>query len=165
MCLAIDSRHHTGFIESTMRAVVQRVKNATVTVAGEVVGAIDAGLLIYLAVGQQDTDETLDWMVRKVSQLRIFEDAAGKMNGSLLDDPGLGALVVSQFTLYGDMRKGSRPSFNDAAEPEKARNDYQQFIEALSVALKRPVACGRFAADMQVASVNDGPVTILLSRD
>ncbi len=148
-----------------MRAVVQRVKNATVTVAGEIVGTIDTGLLIYLAVGQQDTDETLKWMVRKVSQLRVFEDAHGKMNHSLLDDPVLGALVISQFTLYGDIRKGSRPSFNDAADSGKADSDYQQFIKTLSVALQRPVASGRFAADMQVASINDGPVTILLSRD
>jgi D-tyrosyl-tRNA(Tyr) deacylase len=148
-----------------MKAVVQRVQRAMVTVADEVVGAITPGLLIYLAVGRGDEKETLAWMVRKVCQLRVFEDADGKMNRSLLDDPALGVLVVSQFTLYGDMRKGSRPSFNEAAAPEKARDYYEQFIKALADTLQRPVASGRFAADMQVDAVNDGPVTILLSRD
>jgi D-aminoacyl-tRNA deacylase len=148
-----------------MRAVIQRVSRATVSVEGEIVGKIGAGLLVYLAIGHDDNRETLDWMVRKVSQLRVFEDAAGKMNRSLLEDPELDAMVISQFTLYGDMRKGSRPSFNDAAEPQKARADYQQFIESLSAVIDRPVASGQFAADMQVDAINDGPVTILLLRE
>ena len=150
-----------------MRAVVQRVKSASVTVDGEVTGEIGAGLLVLLGVARDDADEDGKWLAAKIPTLRVFEDDEGKMNRSLADIGG-GLLVVSQFTLLGSVRKGTRPSFNDAAPPDVARELYEKFVAHCATALGRPVATGRFAAMMDVALVNDGPVTLILdtrSRD
>lgn len=144
-----------------MRAVVQRVGSARVTVAGETIGEINAGLLILLGVAQGDTAEDGAWLAQKLAALRIFEDDAGKMNRSLVDSGG-GALVVSQFTLLASTRKGNRPSFNDAAAPAVAIPLYEQFVAQLTAGLGRPVATGRFGAMMAVTLVNDGPVTLVL---
>jgi D-tyrosyl-tRNA(Tyr) deacylase len=143
-----------------MRAVLQRVKNASVTVDGRVTGEIGPGLLVLLGVGHGDTEKDVDWMTDKVSGLRIFEDEAGKMNRSLLDT-SKALLAVSQFTLYADTRKGRRPSFTDAAPPDEAKRLYALYCER-SRGLGLTVAEGVFAADMKVALLNDGPVTIVL---
>ncbi|MCB9762218.1 MAG: D-tyrosyl-tRNA(Tyr) deacylase [Alphaproteobacteria bacterium] len=143
-----------------MRAVVQRVREASVSVDGEVVGRCGRGLLILLAVASGDDEAAAGWMARKLAGLRIFPDDAGKMNLGLTDVSGE-ALVVSQFTLYGDCRKGRRPSFVGSAPPELADPLYQRFC-ALLGALGVPVQRGVFAADMQVSLVNDGPVTLIV---
>ena len=143
-----------------MRAVVQRVKSASVTVDGEQVSEIGKGLLIFLGVAQEDTTGDIDYLANKVANLRIFEDDEGRMNRSLLEIGGE-ALVVSQFTLYGDCRKGRRPSFITAAQPEQADTLYQAFMEALA-GLGVSVKAGVFQAMMDVELINDGPVTILL---
>jgi D-tyrosyl-tRNA(Tyr) deacylase len=143
-----------------MRAVVQRVSQASVTVEGKEVSRMGAGLLVLLGVGQGDAETDVEWMAQKLSGLRIFEDDQGKMNRSVLDIRG-SLLLVSQFTLYADTRKGKRPSFLDAAQPELALRLYQQCAERLR-ALGLTVGEGVFGAHMQVALVNDGPVTILL---
>src|SRR3954471_217998 len=146
-----------------MRAVVQRVTRAKVTVGDRVTGEIGAGLLVLLGAGQGDTAADLGYIVDKIANLRIFADAAGKMNRSVLDVGG-GVLVVSQFTLYGDTRKGRRPSFTGAAPPALAEPLYERFAaERRAVGL--PVATGRFGADMQVELVNDGPVTFVLDTE
>ena len=144
-----------------MRAVIQRVSRASVTVAGEVTGEINLGLLVLLGVGQGDTEADAQWLAEKIVALRIFEDADGKMNRSVVDVAG-GLLVVSQFTLFASTRKGTRPSFNDAAKPDLAIPLYEAFNRFASAALGRPVATGRFAALMDVALVNSGPVTIVI---
>jgi D-aminoacyl-tRNA deacylase len=144
-----------------MRAVVQRVTHASVTVEGTRVGAIEAGLLVLLGAGHGDGPEDLAYIVDKIVNLRIFADEAGKMNRSVLDCGG-GVLVVSQFTLYGDARRGRRPAFTDALEPVAARALYEQSLEALRRAGVGRVEAGVFAADMKVELLNDGPVTILL---
>lgn len=147
-----------------MRAVLQRVKEASVTVDGQVVGAIGPGLLVLLGVGKGDTEADVDFMVDKVPGLRIFEDDAGKMNRALVDG-SKALLAVSQFTLFADTKKGRRPSFIDAMPPDEAKRLYALFCERCRAA-GLTVAEGVFAADMKVALVNDGPVTILLdSRD
>jgi D-tyrosyl-tRNA(Tyr) deacylase len=146
-----------------MRAVVQRVSRARVTVDGSVTGEIAMGLLILLGVGRDDTSAVAASMAEKISNLRIFEDEAGKMNRSLLDVKG-SALVVSQFTLYGDARGQRRPSFVAAAPTEQAKNVYGEFAEALR-RLGVTVATGVFGAMMSVELVNEGPVTILLDSD
>lgn len=146
-----------------MRAVIQRVKSASVKVDGELVSEIGVGLLIFLGIAHDDTETELEYIVNKVANLRIFEDADGKMNCSLLDISG-SALVVSQFTLYGDCRKGRRPSFIGAARPDVANTLYEQFISTLSQ-LDIPTQGGTFQAMMDVELVNDGPVTILLDSD
>lgn len=143
-----------------MRAVIQRVRECSVTVEERTVGTIGEGLLIYLGIGGNDTDRDLAYMADKAAHLRIFPDGAGRMNLSLLDHGGE-ALVVSQFTLYGDAREGRRPSYSGAAEPETAQRMYLGFVEALRAKGLR-VATGEFAASMEVAYVNWGPVTILL---
>jgi len=143
-----------------MRAVVQRVASASVTVDGKLISEIGKGLLIFHGVAQEDTSADLDYLTNKVANLRVFEDDEGRMNRSLLEIGGE-ALVVSQFTLYGDCRKGRRPSFIDAAPPDKAEEFYQQFIRALSNT-GISVRAGIFQAMMDVELVNDGPVTILL---
>jgi D-tyrosyl-tRNA(Tyr) deacylase len=143
-----------------MRAVIQRVLEGSVTVDGQVVSRMGPGLLVLLGVGHGDTEKDVSWMAEKVANLRIFEDDAGKMNRSLLDGTRE-VIVVSQFTLYGDARKGRRPSFLDAAPPEAANALYQRCCEALR-ALGLTVGTGVFRADMKVALVNDGPVTILI---
>ena len=144
-----------------MRAVVQRCRRATVTVDGAVVGAIDQGLAVLLGAGKGDGADDLAYIVDKVVNLRIFADDAGKMNRSVLDIGG-GVLLISQFTLFGDVRKGRRPAFLDALEPGPAEALYERAVAAVRVAGVAHVATGVFRADMQVELVNDGPVTILL---
>lgn len=143
-----------------MRAVLQRVKEASVTVEGRITGQIGPGLLVLLGVGKGDTEKDLDFMVDKIPALRIFEDDAGKMNLSLMDT-SKALLAVSQFTLFADTKKGRRPSFIDAMEPEEAKRLYAMFCQRCR-ALGLTVQEGVFAADMKVALVNDGPVTICL---
>jgi D-tyrosyl-tRNA(Tyr) deacylase len=146
-----------------MRAVVQRVSRARVTVEGRVTGEIGAGLTILLGIGRNDASVVAISMAEKIAHLRIFEDDEGKMNRSLLDVKG-SALVVSQFTLYGDARGQRRPSFTAAASPDQAKNLYEEFSEALRK-WGVTVATGVFKAMMSVESVNEGPVTILLDSD
>lgn len=143
-----------------MRAVVQRVLEASVTVEGQRVSEIGPGLLVLLGVGKGDTEADVTWMAEKLATLRIFEDAAGKMNLSL-EDTSKQLIVVSQFTLYGNAQKGRRPSFIDAMEPAVAKALYERACELLRQR-GLTVGTGIFAADMKVALVNDGPVTILL---
>lgn len=144
-----------------MRAVVQRVSRASVTVDGTVVGAIEGGVLILLGVTHDDGPDQSRWLANKIAGLRIFEDDDGKMNLSLLD-AGLDALVVSQFTLYGDCRKGRRPSFAKAAHPDLAEPLYERFCVDLSEAGVDVVERGIFGAMMDVELLNDGPVTLIL---
>jgi D-tyrosyl-tRNA(Tyr) deacylase len=143
-----------------MRAVVQRVSEARVEVAGEVVGNIGSGLLVLLGVAREDASADADYLADKIANLRIFNDDAGKMNRSLLDTGGA-MLVVSQFTLYGDTRRGRRPSFVEAAEPARANELYEYFVDRVR-GLSIEVATGVFQAMMRVGLVNDGPVTILV---
>ena len=145
-----------------MRAVVQRVAHANVCVDGEVVGDLpQGGLLILLAVAPEDGEEQVEWLARKLSGLRIFADVDGKMNVGVVE-AGLGALVVSQFTLYGNCRKGRRPSFVGAAHPDLADRLYLRFCEQLKACGVPVVERGRFGADMQVSLLNDGPVTLVV---
>lgn len=144
-----------------MRAVIQRVQHASVTVEGKRVAAIDTGFLILLGIETQDTPEDALWLVRKIAGLRIFDDAEGVMNRSLLDVGG-NALVVSQFTLLASYKKGNRPSYLRAAGHDIAIPLYEHFCEALSQALGKGVERGVFGADMKVDLLNDGPVTILM---
>ncbi|MBO6161532.1 MAG: D-tyrosyl-tRNA(Tyr) deacylase [Bacteroidales bacterium] len=144
-----------------MRVVIQRVSSASVTIDGAVRSAIGPGLLILLGVGHDDGDEDIDYLVRKTTGLRIFDDADGVMNRSILETGG-DALVVSQFTLMASTRKGNRPSYVGAAGHETAVPLYERFCRQLSDALGREVGTGTFGADMQVALVNDGPVTICM---
>jgi D-aminoacyl-tRNA deacylase len=143
-----------------MRAVVQRVSRAHVAVDGEIVGEIGHGLLVFLGVAHADTEADVDYLADKIAGLRVFEDEHGKMN---LDTASIGGgiLVVSQFTLYGDVRRGKRPSFDDAAPPGRARELYEHFVDRIRAA-GLPCQTGRFQEMMEVALVNDGPVTILL---
>jgi D-tyrosyl-tRNA(Tyr) deacylase len=143
-----------------MRACVQRVSTARVVVDGEIVGKIGRGLLVLLGVAAADGDDDLRWLVDKIVGLRIFEDVNGKMNLALADVGGE-LLVVSQFTLLGDCRKGRRPSFIAAAPPERAEQVYEQFVAAARAA-GVPVATGRFRTHMQVELINDGPVTLVI---
>ena len=144
-----------------MRAVVQRVGEASVTIAGDVVGRIGRGLLVLVGVEQGDTTADADWLAGKIAALRIFSDADGKMNLAVREVGGE-ALVVSQFTLLADTARGNRPGFTRAARPEEAVPLYEHFAAALGAAAGRPPQQGVFAADMRVALVNDGPVTILI---
>lgn len=143
-----------------MRAVVQRVSRASVSIEGQVVGEIGRGLLVLLGIAPDDTPEQSRWLADKVVGLRVFADEAGKMNRDVVEIGG-GVLIISQFTLYGDCRKGRRPSFVDAAAPAIAVPLYEAFIEA-SRAQGAPVATGRFGTDMQVELINDGPVTLII---
>ena len=143
-----------------MRAVVQRVSRARVTVDGWTTGEIGIGLLVLLGVGREDGEVDVQYLAEKIAGLRIFEDRDGKMNRSLADIGG-SVLAVSQFTLYGDVRRGKRPSFDAAAPPEHARQLYEKFVESIQAAGLR-CETGRFQAMMQVELVNEGPVTILL---
>ncbi len=143
-----------------MRALVQRVAKAEVTSEGESLGRIGSGLLVFLAVGTEDGPSDLSWMKRKVINLRIFADDEGRMNRSVVQSGGE-ILVVSQFTLYGDCRKGNRPGFSRSAPPEQARNLYERFLDELRVE-GIDVQAGRFQASMQVHLINDGPVTLIL---
>jgi D-aminoacyl-tRNA deacylase len=143
-----------------MRAVVQRVSRAQVTVNGEIVGKIGLGLLVLLGVGRGDTEANATYLAEKIAGLRVFEDAEGKMNRSA-QDVGGSVLAVSQFTLYGDVRRGKRPSFDDAAPPEKARQFYEFFVGQIRAVGLR-CETGRFQEMMKVELVNEGPLTILL---
>ncbi len=144
-----------------MRAVIQRVASASVTIDGAVTGAIDRGLLVLIGVARGDNESDAEWLAGKIAALRIFEDDAGRMNRSVAEAAG-GLLVVSQFTLLASTRKGARPSFNDAAPPDVAIPLYESFLRHATAALGHPVASGRFGALMQVALVNDGPVTLVI---
>ena len=143
-----------------LRAVVQRVSEASVTVNDRVAGSIGRGLLVFLGVGRGDTLREIEWMVEKIINLRVFEREEGKLDESLLDVAG-DLLVVSQFTLYGDCRKGRRPSFSDAMESESARSLFEIFVEKAREKV-RNVQTGVFQAMMQVSLVNDGPVTLII---
>ena len=142
-----------------MRAILQRVKEASVTIEGNSVAKIDVGLLILLGIENEDTQEDIDWLTGKISKLRIFSDPEGHMNLSILDVGG-DALVVSQFTLHANTKKGNRPSFIRAARPEIAIPLYTAFISRLEVVLGKKIQTGKFGAMMDVALINDGPVTI-----
>ena len=144
-----------------MRAVIQRVSSASVTIDGTVKSAIGPGLLVLLGVGHEDEQEDLDWLVKKIAGLRIFNDEEGVMNRSVVDVDGE-ALVVSQFTLMASTKKGNRPSYIGAAGHDKAIPMYEAFCTAFSAAIGKPVGTGEFGADMKVALVNDGPVTICI---
>ncbi|MEO1021267.1 MAG: D-aminoacyl-tRNA deacylase [Bacteroidota bacterium] len=146
-----------------MKAIIQRVHHASVTVEDKVVGIIDRGLLIFVGIHKDDTNEQLTWIAEKILKLRIFEDEEGKMNRSA-EDEGADLLVVSQFTLYGNLKKGTRPSYIEAARPEEAHFMYQNVIEYLRDHSKLKVESGTFGAHMDVQLVNDGPVTIILER-
>ena len=146
---------------TAMRVVIQRVSSASVTIGGNERSAIGQGLLVLLGIGPEDGPEDIDWLVRKVAGLRIFDDEAGVMNRSVVENGGE-ALVVSQFTLMASTKKGNRPSYIGAAGHELAIPLYESFCKALSDAIGRPVGTGEFGANMQVALVNDGPVTICI---
>lgn len=144
-----------------MRAVIQRVASAAVSAGGEESGRIGPGLLVLVGIARDDTAEDGAWLAQKIVKLRIFPDGDGQMNRAVIEAGGE-ILVVSQFTLHASVRKGSRPSYNDAAKPEQAVPLYEDFVRQLQAAMGRPVATGRFGALMQVSLVNDGPVTILI---
>ena len=147
-----------------MKAVIQRVKYASVKVDGEIIGAIDNGFLVFLGVSETDTKEDAEILARKTASLRIFQDDEGKMNKSLLD-LSYGALVISQFTLLADTKKGNRPSFIHAAKPELAIPLYELFVDELKKTGVTEVAHGEFGADMKVELLNDGPVTIIYDTE
>ena len=146
-----------------MRAVVQRVSQASVSIRGETVGSIGPGLVVLLGIHNEDTEQEIKWMTDKIVHLRIFEDESGKMNRSLVDI-GKEMLIVSQFTLYGDCRKGRRPGYSSAAPPEKAEPMYRKFIELVKKH-KINTATGQFQEMMEVSITNSGPVTLLLDSD
>lgn len=142
-----------------MRVVIQRVSSASVTVNGDITGSIEKGLLLFAGIEDADTDEDIAWLSNKITRLRVFDDEAGVMNRDVLEAGG-SILLVSQFTLHAATKKGNRPSYIRAAKPEVAIPLYEQFTRQLSADLGKPVATGIFGADMKVALVNDGPVTI-----
>ncbi|NNE47088.1 MAG: D-tyrosyl-tRNA(Tyr) deacylase [Rhodothermales bacterium] len=146
-----------------MIALVQRVHRASVTIDGRVVGRIGQGALVLLGVHRDDSTGEVDWLARKCAALRIFSDEDAKMNRSIVDIDGE-ALVVSQFTLYGNVERGNRPSFVESAPPEVATPLYEKFVERLSELINRPVETGQFGAMMDVELINDGPVTISIER-
>ncbi|WP_428235657.1 D-aminoacyl-tRNA deacylase [Gracilimonas sp.] len=146
-----------------MKAVIQRVKSSSVMVDNEITGAMDQGLLVLLGIHEDDTDEQLEWMCNKIAKLRIFEDEEGKMNLSV-QDVGGGILVVSQFTLYANADKGTRPSFIEAARPEKAEPMYEEMIKWFKTHTDLDIQTGEFGAMMNVKLENDGPVTIILEK-
>jgi len=144
-----------------MRAVIQRVSEASVTVGDTITGQIGLGLLIFLGIEDEDGTDDMEWLARKITKLRIFSDEEGNMNHSVEDVQG-GLLVVSQFTLHASTKKGARPSFIRAARPDIAIPLYEKFIKYMEVTSSRPAATGRFGADMKVRLLNDGPVTITI---
>jgi len=144
-----------------MRAVIQRVSSASVTIEGEVAGRIEAGLLVLLGIEEADTAEDIEWLAAKMVNLRLFVDETGALNRNVLESGG-GILLISQFTLFASTKKGTKPSWHRAAKPAVAIPLYEAMVAELTAALGRPVATGRFGAMMQVALVNDGPVTLLL---
>lgn len=147
-----------------MRILIQRVTSATVTVDGNITGEICGGLLLLVGITHADTEAIEDRMADKIVKLRIFSDAQGLMNKSLLDTGGA-LLAVSQFTLYADAKKGNRPSYTDAARPEQASPAFDRFVAKLATRIGRPVPTGVFGADMKVSLINDGPVTIWLDSE
>lgn len=147
-----------------MRAVIQRVKASSVRVDGEVIGEIGSGINLLLGIKADDTEKDMDYIIQKTVNLRIFEDDEGKMNRSLLDVGGE-LLVVSQFTLYGDCRKGRRPGFSKGGPVEEAQAKYERFLEKLKQEPVAKIATGQFQADMKVSIINDGPVTLLLDSE
>jgi D-aminoacyl-tRNA deacylase len=144
-----------------MRAVIQRVSEASVTIDGRVKSSITHGLLVLLAVEDADTAEDIEWLSGKIARLRVFNDAQGVMNLAVTEVQGQ-VLVVSQFTLFASTRKGNRPAYTRSSKPEIAIPMYERFVQTLGTVLGQPVATGEFGADMQVALVNDGPVTIII---
>lgn len=144
-----------------MRVVIQRVSRAQVSVGGDGVGAIGKGLLLFLGVGRDDTEADADWLVKRIVKIRLFESSPGRMDLALPDIEGE-ALAISQFTLFGSLKKGNRPSFNRAAPPEEAKRLYEYFVDRLSSALARPVPTGEFGAEMEIEAHNHGPVTLLV---
>lgn len=147
-----------------MKLLVQRVSSASVKVESKLTGQIGPGLLVFIGIHENDTETELQWLVRKLIRLRVFEDDEGKMNRSVADTGG-GLLLVSQFTLYGDVRKGTRPSFTSAARPEKGEQLYDAFVARVRSEFGGPVETGVFAAMMQVELVNDGPVTLVIEKE
>ena len=146
-----------------MRVIVQRVSEAKVTVDKEVTGSINQGLLLLVGIHEEDTNDQLQWMCDKILKLRVFSDDIGKMNKSVMDIQG-GILVVSQFTLYGDVKKGTRPSYIEAARPDKAEPMYNQMIDYFKNKSELNIQTGRFGAMMNVHLLNDGPVTLILEK-
>lgn len=147
-----------------MRAVVQKVTRASVAIGGEIISSIENGLLVFLGVGEDDTEEDLNYLIEKIVHLRIFKNSEGKMDLSLLDVSGE-LLCVSQFTLYGDCRKGRRPSFSSAGDPKKAKILYDEFLRVIKSKYSIRVQSGVFQEHMEIEIINDGPVTMLLSSD
>ena len=145
-----------------MRIVIQRVREASVTIDGQVHGAIGQGLMILVGVCDEDTDEDIDYLCRKVVQMRIFDDSEGVMNIPITEVPGSGILVVSQFTLMASTKKGNRPSYIHASKPDFAVPMYEKFVAKLQELFGKKIETGVFGANMQVALVNDGPVTIIM---
>jgi len=144
-----------------MKIVLQRVKKASVSIDGKVKSRIEKGLVLLLGISSEDSEKDIDWLVKKVSQLRVFNDKNDKMNLSVQSVDGE-ILLISQFTLYANIKKGNRPSYIAAARPEIAIPLYELFIKKLELALKKPIQTGLFGADMQVSLINDGPVTIIM---
>ena len=144
-----------------MRTVIQRVQSASVTIDGEIKSAIGKGILIFLGIEDKDSEADIEWLVKKIVNLRIFDDENGVMNRSIIEVNGE-ALVVSQFTLHASTKKGNRPSYIKASKPEKAIPLYNEFCDEMSLALGKTIGTGRFGADMKVGILNDGPVTILI---
>jgi len=144
-----------------MKSVIQRVSKASVTIEGKVVSEIKNGLLILLGIEPADTEEDIEWLSKKIANLRIFNDEKGVMNNSLIDEKG-DAIIVSQFTLHANTKKGNRPSYINAAKPEIAIPLYENFVQQMELELGKKIQTGKFGADMKVALVNDGPVTIII---
>lgn len=144
-----------------MRALIQRVSTAKVVIEGEISGEIGPGLLVLLGITHEDSEKDIDWLIRKITQLRIFSDQDGKMNLSVQDVQG-GLLVISQFTLFADSKKGNRPSYTQSAPPQVAIPLYEKFLNKLGQSFVGKIETGKFGADMKVSLLNDGPVTIML---
>jgi D-tyrosyl-tRNA(Tyr) deacylase len=144
-----------------MRAVIQRVTEASVSIAGQITGAIQRGLLVLVAVEPADTPEDIEWLSGKIVRLRIFNDESGAMNKSVQETGG-DILLISQFTLFASTAKGTRPSFSKSAKPEVAIPLYERFVKRLELDLEKPIQTGEFGADMKVSLLNDGPVTIII---
>jgi D-tyrosyl-tRNA(Tyr) deacylase len=144
-----------------MRVVIQRVKEASVTVANEIIGSIEGGLMVLVGIENADTKDDIEWLANKITGIRIFDDTEGVMNLSIKETGG-DILLISQFTLHASTKKGNRPSYTAAAKPDVAIPLYESFIQQLNKDLGKPVETGKFGADMKVALVNDGPVTIML---